>query len=545
MKQEGAPSEPRKQETIEARRKSLLELTKFGEMFAEREVIHINLKKDDETLKQEIQERDRVVGIIASRLKEIKQGLSDPALFKEALDASYELVCTMKFGRQVGVYIADAGPIFAKEFEDVSPHTAKMLQVMREAFQNQSDHGEMPDPMPRNATRLRDTLLRSREALGLYFSEANTPKPHERFERIAALSDIIKVLGTENVGWASDTIVDILASAIKSKDYRPDYTSEKILDLMGSKKKGETLPELPYGSITRADIETVCQEFDRNEGIEIVRSIFTRFGLPRTMYDELTQHSSEDNPLPLHFDELFARSIDQLEALQALEVERPGSVRELYRRFGIRWFGRYPTDVLVEQYDERDSAERPYGVFASGVADWNYSFFTANDLETVDQLHGDLSQRGYALRVIECNSKNEFASLLEDLHRTYGGQHKIEFMIVRGHAHRDRMEFGTGAVVGDLDVEDLKSKNYADRLRVFSENPTIIFDGCSVGRKGGLAQTMSEVYGATVFAPKGMISSLTDIKVEGEKNKVSFAPEYAAGTKKDLGVHVYVRGRKR
>lgn len=68
-----------------------------------------------------------------------------------------------------------------------------------------------------------------------------------------------------------------------------------------------------------------------------------------------------------HNRDFFGRNIDSIVDLERL---RPGICKTLNQEFGIIFFGRYPVDVLIAQYDERNNTSMPYGAVIFPHSDW-------------------------------------------------------------------------------------------------------------------------------------------------------------------------------
>jgi len=197
-------------------------------------------------------------------------------------------------------------------------------------------------------------------------------------------------------------------------------------------------------------------------------------------------------------------------AMKRLEGERPGVVKELLVRFGIKEFGRYPKEALISQYDERDS-NLPYGAIAVTNCDYNISF----DMdERVYQKIFDQTKGRIAMRFTEFASRRELYLQLSKLNREYGDLHKMEYLILG--AHGSSYGFGAGKG-GDVEMKTLDGAQVIEMKDFFIENPNIILFSCSTGAEGGFGQKASEVYGARVVAP-AVPSSVTDAEVTFDTN---------------------------
>jgi len=209
------------------------------------------------------------------------------------------------------------------------------------------------------------------------------------------------------------------------------------------------------------------------------------------------------------------------EALCELEQKRPGIGPVLHNEFGVSDFARYPVDMLIRQYDERDSKTSKNGVVVFPEDDWNGAFYsTQNVLQNLTEALGE----EYIIRVYERKNARGVVSALNSSRHRYG---KAEFLILGAHGDRDIMAFGP-------DKSDIVEKEHLVRsggqaLRhAFVENPTIILMSCSTGEIGGIGEQISKLgfQGATVIAPDKSVS-IKSISVDRDANsKLTFEVEY-------------------
>lgn len=195
-----------------------------------------------------------------------------------------------------------------------------------------------------------------------------------------------------------------------------------------------------------------------------------------------------------------------------IEHDQPGISKFLNREFGITDFGRYPPELLIQQYKEQDNNENPYGVIVYPRSDHNGAFYQNGYIfkDLLDKLDGEFS-----LRVVECESKIDIARALIKFDRRYnpGGKgHKISLAIIGGHGSENTIKFGGQDERHRLRIQDLMGSGIQNTSRFFEEGPTIILASCSTGANKGIGQEMSEKIGAKVIAPKEP-TNLTEIQV--------------------------------
>ena len=192
------------------------------------------------------------------------------------------------------------------------------------------------------------------------------------------------------------------------------------------------------------------------------------------------------------------------ETLRKIEDERPGSGLVLNKEFSIKTFGRYPQEMLVDQYDLRDQ-DVPYGIFLYAHGDHNGAF--SQDIGVNRKLGEDVKGK-YAIRISEANSIFEIGRRLVSSNLRYGDKNKISFAIVAGHGTKDSIAFGDGALTQmGLSSKDVLSKKHLKGEGVrrvkdfFVPNPEILLASCSTGKEKGIAQEMSGIFSANVTAP--------------------------------------------
>jgi hypothetical protein len=219
-----------------------------------------------------------------------------------------------------------------------------------------------------------------------------------------------------------------------------------------------------------------------------------------------------------------------LQTMLSLEKKQKGSVKRLLENYGIKEFYRYPEEMLLAQLDEEKN-DQPYGIVVFPRGDHNTAF--DQDVEVLNKLFNQT--RGYyGLKVFEIESKIAFA---RDLIKLKKYENKISFMVFGGHGSEDSIAITEKEIAGDyfgqtakkIKTEDFDSKGTARVKDFFVENPKIILVSCSTGAKeDGIAQKISQVYGAEVIAPN-KDTSLKDIETTyDDYGKPKFDVVYAS-----------------
>lgn len=192
-------------------------------------------------------------------------------------------------------------------------------------------------------------------------------------------------------------------------------------------------------------------------------------------------------------------------SLRKIEGKRPGSALVLNKEFGIRSFGRYPEEILINQFDTRNE-DSPYGVFLYARGDHNGAF--SQDIGINRKFWNDVKDK-YVIRILEAGSLFEIGRRFISLDNRYGEKNKISFALIAGHGVKNSIAFGDGALTqlglsskGVLDKKHLQGDG-AKRIKdFFVPNPEIVLFSCSTGKEGGIGQSVSDIYSANVVAPE-------------------------------------------
>lgn len=269
---------------------------------------------------------------------------------------------------------------------------------------------------------------------------------------------------------------------------------------------------------------------------KLQKAFFQQYGLDQNVLMEAWQATAkrpdQDEGRPLY--EVMRLN---LEAITELEYQRPGISGVLSSEFGIKDFGRYPVDLLVKQYDERDNTALPFGIILNPVSDWNGAFY--HDAKLFEPLAQQLGER-CAVRVIESGSKEDAVMKLLKLRRKYG--RKSAFGLIGGHGTQGTINLGEGyLVIKDLTEAYLKPPVFLGRKAagaargnywaqrtvrpqsiaryIFEDNAPVALQSCSTGKISGIGQRASNI-GLRIYAPREATSMSTFAPVFDENEKV-------------------------
>lgn len=227
-----------------------------------------------------------------------------------------------------------------------------------------------------------------------------------------------------------------------------------------------------------------------------------------------------------------------LTALHILEHERPGISKVLLKQFGIRNFARYPSDLLVKQYDDMGNSSLPYAVVLEPLFDPNGILYneTPKNFRHWAQKLGDKA----TVRIMECGNKDDVVTSLAAARRKYG---KISSMIINVHGAENVLAFNTTDDKRNLLLFEDLSQPFQKTSQVgteqvsrqvspaavfrylFSDNATLLFLACSTGKESGIAQRIS-AFGLNTIAPAGDIKVIKCEPIIDEHGKIEFDFQY-------------------
>ncbi|MCL4390493.1 MAG: hypothetical protein M1484_00235 [Patescibacteria group bacterium] len=215
-----------------------------------------------------------------------------------------------------------------------------------------------------------------------------------------------------------------------------------------------------------------------------------------------------------------AKISENFRQIEELENQKPGICSFLHDKFGVSHFYRYPTEMLVKQFQEYEKNDKPYGVIMAAKADWNGAFYQGeHSLESM--LKG--LEGHYYLRVYECDSPYELTKNLIKSDKKYGEQHKISFLVAMGHGTSDAITLGEAFNSGRITQEQVGGPTANSAKKFFVDHPTFLLDSCSTGAEGGFAQTLSRNLNARVRAPI-IPAGLNDVIVTLDEDGVDLIP---------------------
>ncbi|GIW59224.1 MAG: hypothetical protein KatS3mg087_0290 [Patescibacteria group bacterium] len=217
-----------------------------------------------------------------------------------------------------------------------------------------------------------------------------------------------------------------------------------------------------------------------------------------------------------------------LKMIFELEEAEPGICAVLQEEFNISNFARYPKDMLLRQYRERDRTDKKYGIVIYPKSDWNSAFYDAQD----GLLTLDANVRDHAIRIVECETKTDVARFLIKCRNRYGRDNKIAFGVIAGHGSPESITFGGTDTTDSRHVftkEDLKGRGVSRITDFFDKDATLILISCSTGKTEGVGENLSQLLDLKVIAPDEP-TNISAIQATKNNGHLEFQVRYSNGT---------------
>ncbi|MDP2944624.1 MAG: hypothetical protein Q8N57_03630 [bacterium] len=245
--------------------------------------------------------------------------------------------------------------------------------------------------------------------------------------------------------------------------------------------------------INRKDGETASEfSHDRAGELKIGSKVFATAGY---QYKEIGPAWNNSAPK----EGLRDMMINNLESLHELESKRSGSAKYLTDNSGIVCFSRYPTEVLIKQYDDRDKADSPFGIYATGRSDHNGAMYTFNEKTKIEKLAKETGAHGHLLKIIETANTVDAAKKIISLTRKL--EKKVSFMFIAAHGSADTIALGNwGGFRRELSTGDTREPGMKRFFQYFEKEATLVFNSCLTGSDEGIAEEIAKTSGMTVIA---------------------------------------------
>jgi hypothetical protein len=222
------------------------------------------------------------------------------------------------------------------------------------------------------------------------------------------------------------------------------------------------------------------------------------------------------------FSSVYERA--NLTRIAELEKERTGICKTLFEEFDIINFARWPMDMMIRQYDDRNNADLQYGSIVAAASDahgtmWMHGQALAGLFRQLDEM-----EPRAAVRVYETDNKIGMARAWVTAGRRYG---PMGFRVVVGHGSEEGVGLGDlkhstndpadmkfskdnspAEVLTKYDFEEAAPLKHGRTTRRFStpKCKTVVVS-CITGADEGVVQRASEVYpDEEIIAPSLSVS---------------------------------------
>ncbi len=487
-------------------------------------------------------EKRKALKTFESSVRDIDKALDDPVLRGEALN----LLLSLR-ERAAGKEFTDVGKAFTGEIcnfvqshiEDISPRfgfdtgedversTELIVQLLEEGKERMHKKG-MSDwhdqalasiegsvsALPEFIGKVKDSHGTGREALDHIDRYVNAVLSSGREDSSRVAREIVRILLLDRkVSNPHEACLDTALNTLLESS----FTSDDLLSEWDENAEGPGI----VGSV-------------RNENREFCKHLFQDIGLNPEEFLSAVNGSCKEGEK-----NVFLRK----NARAALEVaaERPEAVKILSGTFGIQTYGRYPTQLLIDQYDNLNNTEGPYGIIMYPRADHNGAFFNETEKTVLTDFAHDNKAASYQVRVFEAGSRIDVAKKLLTANKLYGDKHKISYAIIGGHGSIDSIDLGDSRKIGNIASltigEILEGKGTVRAVHgFFVEKPTFVFNSCSTGGDFGIAEVFADkMTQADVIAPTRPIERIKRLHFSNPSKEgyLKFDVEFDEGINSD------------
>jgi hypothetical protein len=281
----------------------------------------------------------------------------------------------------------------------------------------------------------------------------------------------------------------------------------------------------------------------RKFGIQVIVKYLSRYGYTQTDVEKLITGWRKGVSSTGSYKENFALLIkDNILKITSIEEDCSGATLWLHQNCGIRHFKRYPSQMLIEQYQRDGSGKeattkrkRP-AILMTAVDDHNGAFYELDN--HIRYLHSDLSDE-LDFSIFEYSNSREAKKMLSQHRRQYG---RIGLWLLSSHGdqfHFNRLyEASPGEKVQVKDV--LRGDMTGRKKHFFTINGVVILNICSSagdtdpeGDSMNIATAFAETYNVTTIGPTApaSINRITALVGPRKRILVEVKYNYPLGTK--------------
>lgn len=249
-------------------------------------------------------------------------------------------------------------------------------------------------------------------------------------------------------------------------------------------------------------------------------------------------YSNPNSPeVPLESDSEMRDESNENEVRNRLEEIEPGCVSYCESECNISHFARYPTDVILNMYRQKDNYG-PWGVVFVAKADHNGAFYYQRAMEEMHREIGD----EFTTRIVEVDSIEDARRYGAALVAQYG---EAGFGIVEAHGNPEGFDFGAERVSQlEPDQETKESPQdvlgeehahtsmhaFADLIQELLVNQAgLCFLSCSTGKEeDSVGMEIAQAAGVEGVAPRED-TNIHSFGARVEGKSVKFDPVYTNG----------------
>ncbi|MDO8266096.1 MAG: hypothetical protein Q7T41_04110 [Candidatus Saccharibacteria bacterium] len=241
---------------------------------------------------------------------------------------------------------------------------------------------------------------------------------------------------------------------------------------------------------------------------KVIEKLLTPFGFSseqaKSMFAAYNAHYEEGQSDSIMFEKLVA----ELQNITYIYDQDPEMLQQLYSRFGIRNFGRYDADILIQQLKPNSFRSGPKVLSLISTFDWNgHSIGAVGCLESAsesldaDVVYYEVVDVFSAVRAARDFAKN-------------GG--KADYVVLTSHGSEMGLEISDKEDIVLIEQRDLRLAGKLASMCA-KESATVILTGCSTDAdKSSFAEQLRIATGLKVRAPKGQYAAVLYARKNGK-----------------------------
>ena len=244
--------------------------------------------------------------------------------------------------------------------------------------------------------------------------------------------------------------------------------------------------------------------------VKVIEKLLTPFGFSseqaKSMFAAYNAHYEEGQCDSIMFEKLVA----ELQNITYIYDQDPEMLQQLYSRFGIRNFGRYDADILIQQLKPDSLRSGPKILSLISTFDWNgHSIGTVGCLESAaESLDADIVYYEVVDVFSAVRAARDFAK--------NGG--KADYVLITSHGGEMGLEISDKEDIVLIEPRDLRLAGKLASMCA-KESATVILTGCSTDAdKSSFAEQLRIATGLKVRAPKDQYAA---VLYAGKNGKLS------------------------